>query len=82
MRTSGAFALGDDLPESSMGQSQCPPRVGSVTVSSTEGSGRLVRYWWLIGLVLLLCTAAPAAAQISIGIGVPSLDIGIHLGAP
>ena len=40
-----------------------------------------MRYWWLIGLVLLLCTAAPAGAQISIGIGVPSLDIGIRLPA-
>jgi hypothetical protein len=29
----------------------------------------------------LLCPAAPAAAQISIGISVPSLDIGIHLPA-
>ena len=38
-----------------------------------------MRYWWLIGLALLLCTAAPAEAQISVGIGVPSLDIGIHL---
>ena len=42
---------------------------------------RPMRYWWLIGLVLLLCTAAPAGAQISIGIGVPSLDIGIRLPA-
>jgi hypothetical protein len=32
-------------------------------------------------LLLLLNTAAPAAAQVSIGIGVPSLDIGIHFGA-
>ena len=40
-----------------------------------------MRYWWLMGLVLLLCTAVPGAAQISIGIGVPSLDIGIHLPA-
>jgi len=40
-----------------------------------------MRYGWLIGLVLLLCTAAPTAAQISIGIGVPSLDIGIHFPA-
>ena len=38
-----------------------------------------MRHWWLIGLALLLCTAAPAEAQISVGIGVPSLDIGIHL---
>jgi hypothetical protein len=30
---------------------------------------------------LLLCTAASAGAQISIGIGVPSLDIGIRLPA-
>jgi hypothetical protein len=40
-----------------------------------------MRYWWLIGLVLLLCTPVPAAAQISIGIGAPSIDIGIHLPA-
>jgi hypothetical protein len=40
-----------------------------------------LRYWWLIGLVLFLCTAAPATAQISIGIGGPSLDIGIRLPA-
>ena len=40
-----------------------------------------MRVWWVIGLVLLLCTATPATAQISIGIGVPSLDIGIHLPA-
>jgi hypothetical protein len=41
--------------------------------------GSLVRSGWLLGLVLLLCTAPPVAAQISVGIGVPSLDIGIHL---
>jgi hypothetical protein len=41
--------------------------------------GSLVRSGWLLGLVLLLCAAPPVAAQISVGIGVPSLDIGIHL---
>jgi hypothetical protein len=40
-----------------------------------------MRDWLLIGLVLVLCTTAPAAAQISVGIGVPSLDIGIHFSA-
>jgi hypothetical protein len=40
-----------------------------------------MRYWWLMGLVLLLSTAASAAAQISIGIGVASIDMGIHLPA-
>jgi hypothetical protein len=40
-----------------------------------------MRYWWLVGLVWFLGTATPAAAQVSIGIGVPSLDIGIHFPA-
>jgi hypothetical protein len=31
--------------------------------------------------LLLLAFASPAPAQISVGIGVPSLDIGIHLPA-
>ena len=37
--------------------------------------------WWAAGLLLLLGTAAPADAQVSVSIGVPSLDIGIHLPA-
>jgi hypothetical protein len=41
--------------------------------------GSLVRCACLMGLVLLLCTPALVAAQISVGIGVPTLDIGIHL---
>ena len=40
-----------------------------------------MRYRWLVGLVSLLCTAAPTAAQISVRIGAPTLDIGIHLPA-
>jgi hypothetical protein len=33
----------------------------------------------LIGLWLLLCAVTPAAAQVSIGIGLPSINIGINL---
>jgi hypothetical protein len=38
-----------------------------------------MRYRWLATLGLLLYTAAPASAAVSISIGVPSIDIGIHL---
>jgi hypothetical protein len=37
--------------------------------------------WWAAGLLLFLGAAAPADAQVSVSIGVPSLDIGIHLPA-
>ena len=37
--------------------------------------------WWLAGILLLLSAAGPANAQVSVSIGVPSLDIGIHLPA-
>src|SRR5262245_59577920 len=37
-----------------------------------------MHYRWLVPLVALLCTAAPAAAQINISIGAPTIDIGIH----
>lgn len=43
--------------------------------------GRLMRSWWpagFAGLVVLFCAAAPVAAQISVSIGAPALDIGIH----
>jgi hypothetical protein len=35
----------------------------------------------LIALLLLLCAVTPAAAQVSIGIGLPSINIGINLPA-
>src|SRR4029077_18768871 len=37
--------------------------------------------WWLAGILLFLGAAAPANAQVSVSIGVPSIDIGIHLPA-
>jgi len=35
----------------------------------------------LLGALLVLAFASPARTQVSVGIGLPSLDIGIHLGA-
>jgi len=40
-----------------------------------------MRYWGILGIALLLVTAAPAGAQVSVNIGLPSLDIGLNLGA-
>jgi hypothetical protein len=40
-----------------------------------------LKYWWPAGLLLLLSAAEPANAQVSVSIGVPSIDIGIHLPA-
>jgi hypothetical protein len=37
--------------------------------------------WWLAGILFFLGAAAPATAQVSVSIGVPSIDIGIHLPA-
>jgi hypothetical protein len=41
--------------------------------------------WWAVALLLLLGAVAPAVApadaQVSVSIGVPSIDIGIHLPA-
>ncbi len=57
-------------------------RNARVTRAATPEGVRRMRHWcYYLGLLLLLYAAPPAAAQISIGIGVPSLDIGIHLGA-
>lgn len=50
-------------------------------VSSTERSGAFVSYWWLTGLLFVLGTVVPAPAQVTVGIGLPSLDIGIHFPA-
>ncbi len=37
--------------------------------------------WWLAGILFFLGAAGPATAQVSVSIGVPSIDIGIHLPA-
>ncbi len=37
--------------------------------------------WWLAGILFFLGAAGPANAQVSVSIGVPSIDIGIHLPA-
>ena len=37
--------------------------------------------WWLAGILFFLSAAGPAHAQVSVSIGVPSIDIGIHLPA-
>jgi hypothetical protein len=37
--------------------------------------------WWLAGILFFLGAAGPAHAQVSVSIGVPSIDIGIHLPA-
>ena len=36
---------------------------------------------WLAGILFFLGAAGPANAQVSVSIGVPSIDIGIHLPA-
>ncbi len=57
-------------------------RNARVARAATPEGVRRVRQWWYLGLLLLLLYAGPpATAQISIGIGVPSLDIGIHFPA-
>jgi len=33
--------------------------------------------WWLAGILFFLGAAGPATAQVSVSIGVPSIDIGI-----
>jgi len=37
--------------------------------------------WWLAGILFFLGAAGPANAQVSVSIGVPSIDIGIHFPA-
>jgi hypothetical protein len=37
--------------------------------------------WWLAAALLLVAMAGPASAQVNLSIGVPTLDIGIHLPA-
>ena len=65
--------------------STCLPglRDPSVAGASIQESMQRMRCLGFVGILLLLLlnTAAPAAAQVSIGIGVPSIDIGIHFGA-
>jgi hypothetical protein len=54
-----------------------------MTIERQPGAARksTCRAWLFLGSLLLLAFASPAPAQISVGIGVPSLDIGIHLPA-